>query len=144
MQDLRVWTLTIKLATSVSAKKAIWMTKIRSDIILILTLLHDQVALFDNIKCPFISPQPCSTKKNHIWLSVKIYIAAVDWKWSKKSNKKEEKEANTLVRFCCVLANKHCFFVCFFKKAISTNFCICTHLGQMLQQCQHIQVNKGK
>lgn len=84
---------------------------------LIPTLLHDPVALIDNLKCPFISPQLCSTKKKRIWLSGKIYIAAVyvDREWQKKGKKNEIKRGkNTKYAFVfAVFSQKKAVF---FKK----------------------------
>lgn len=73
---------------------------------LIPTLLHDPVALFDNRKCPFISPQPCSTKKKRIWLSGKIYIAAVyvNREWQKKIKIKIKTERGKNTKYVFVFA----------------------------------------
>lgn len=137
----------INVATCVSAIKAIWM--IRSDVTMTPTLLHDPVALFDNKKCPFINTQPCSTKK-HKWVSGKIYILLhhmLIGNGQKKQQKKKKKQKHKIfVCFCRVLAKTgfEVFLKKNKKKTILTNFCLCTHLGQMFKHCQHIQVNKGK
>lgn len=107
-----------KVATSVSAIKAIWMTKIRWDMALILTLLHDRVALFDNKKVSSHEPTAMQYKKNTYGCLLKYilleYMSIGNGR--KRQRKKDDKEAKTL-NICLLCFSKQVFvslFVCFF------------------------------